>query len=292
MERFIAFHKNIIGEFMSLNIGIIQCAFSTDAKANNQKIIHYIEKAHKDGAQVVLPPELFQNHYFCKTQEEKHFAEALPVENPLVAEIQKVAKSLQVVVPCSFFEKSGPHYFNSLAMIDADGTILGVYRKSHIPDGPGYQEKFYFRPGNTGLMVFNTKYAKLGSGICWDQWFPEAARIMVLKGAELLCYPTAIGSEPHNPALSTKDPWIRVMKGHAVANMVPIAAANRIGTEDGQEFYGASFICDEFGEDLTSFADEEGVKVAKVDLEKAAKNRAAFGFFRDRRVDLYQELLK
>lgn len=277
----------------SIKVGIIQSAFSNDKNENNQKVIHFIEEAHKKGAQVILPPELYQSHYFCKTQEEKHFSEAMEVlGNDFLGKIQDVCKKLKVVVPCSFFEKSGPHYYNSLAVIDADGSILGVYRKSHIPDGPGYQEKFYFRPGNTGFMVFNTKYLKLGSGICWDQWFPEAARIMVLKGAQMLFYPTAIGSEPHNPSLSTKNPWLRVMKGHAVANMVPVAAANRVGVEDGQKFYGASFICDELGDDLASFAEEEGVKVASVDLEKAEKNRAAFGFFRDRRTDLYQELLK
>jgi N-carbamoylputrescine amidase len=196
------------------------------------------------------------------------------------------------VVPCSFFEKAGPHFFNSLAVVDADGTILDVYRKSHIPDGPGYQEKFYFRPGNTGFKVFSTAFGKLGAAICWDQWFPEAARIMTLKGAEILLYPTAIGSEPHAPWLSTKEPWIRVMKGHAVANMIPVAAANRIGVEEEQSFYGASFLCDEFGEELLHFDQEEGVKVGIVDLDKAAKSRAAFGFFRDRRVDLYQDLLK
>lgn len=276
-----------------IKVGIIQSAFSDDAKENNQKVIHYIEEAHKQGAQVILPPELYQSHYFCKTQEEKYFEHALSIDHhPYLAEVQKVCKKLNVVVPCSFFEKSGPHYYNSLAVIDVDGSILGVYRKSHIPDGPGYQEKFYFRPGNTGFMVFNTKYLKLGGAICWDQWFPEAARIMVLKGADMLFYPTAIGSEPHNPSLSTKNPWITVMKGHAVANMVPIAAANRVGNEDGQIFYGASFICDELGQDLVSLDQEEGVKVATVDLKKATKNRAAFGFFRDRRVDLYQELLK
>lgn len=276
-----------------MRVGIIQSAFSDDAKENNQKIIHFIKAGKKMGAQVVLPPELYQSHYFCKTQEEKYFSYAMPVDNhPFLAEVQKVCKDLQVVVPCSFFEKSGPHYYNSLAMIDADGSILGVYRKSHIPDGPGYQEKFYFRPGNTGFMVFDTKYGKLGAAICWDQWFPEAARIMVLKGAEMLFYPTAIGSEPHAPELSTKNPWIFAMKGHAVSNMVPIAASNRIGVEDGQSFYGASFICNEFGEDLVSFDQEEGVRVTDVDLKKAERLRAAFGFFRDRRVELYGELLK
>ncbi len=277
---------------MSINVGVIQSSYSDDPKENNQKVMHYLEQAKKAGAQIVLPSELYLNHYFCKTQDERYFSYAHEIENhPYLAEIAQLCKKLSLVVPWSFFEKSGPHYFNSLAMIDADGKILGVYRKSHIPDGPGYQEKFYFRPGNTGFKVFDTKYGKLGAGICWDQWFPEAARIMTLKGADILFYPTAIGSEPHAPWLSTKEPWLRVMKGHAVANMIPVVAANRIGNEDGQEFYGASFISDEFGNDLVSFNEEDGVKVAPVDVAKAAKNRASFGFFRDRRVDLYGSLL-
>lgn len=278
---------------MQIKVGVIQSAFGNDAVHNNQKIIHFLEQASNLGAQVILPPELYQSHYFCKTQDESHFSKAHEVENhPVLKEIQRVCQKQKIVVPCSFFEKSGPHFYNSLALIDSDGAILDVYRKSHIPDGPGYQEKFYFRPGNTGFKVFSTKYGKLGAAICWDQWFPEAARIMTLKGAEMLLYPTAIGSEPHAPWLSTKDPWIRVMKGHAVANMIPVAAANRIGVEDDQSFYGSSFICDEFGEELVHFDQEEAVKLAVVDLAKAAQNRAAFGFFRDRRVDLYQDLLK
>ncbi|MCA9507113.1 MAG: N-carbamoylputrescine amidase [Myxococcales bacterium] len=278
---------------MAINVGVIQSSYSDDAKVNNQKILHYIESAKKAGAQVVLPSELYLGHYFCKTQDEHYFSYAHELEHhPHLKAVRDLCKKLEVVVPWSFFEKSGPHYFNSLAMIDASGEVLGVYRKSHIPDGPGYQEKFYFRPGNTGFKVFSTKYGKMGAGICWDQWFPEAARIMTLMGAEILFYPTAIGSEPHAPWLSTKDPWQRVMKGHAVANMIPVVAANRIGNEEGQVFYGASFICDEFGSEIVSFDDEDTVKVATVDLEKAAKNRAAFGFFRDRRVDLYTSLLE
>lgn len=278
---------------MLLNVGIIQSSYTNNRSENNQKVIHFLEQAKKLGSQVVLPSELYLSEYFCKTQDEAHFLLAHELEgHPELLAIQNVCKKLDMVVPWSFFEKSGPHYFNSLAMIDADGSILGVYRKSHIPDGPGYQEKFYFRPGNTGFKVFSTKYGKLGAGICWDQWFPEAARIMTLKGAQVLLYPTAIGSEPHAPQLSTKEPWIRVMKGHAVANMIPVVAANRIGNENGQVFYGASFICDEFGNDIVSFAEEDGVKVGTIDLEKSARHRAAFGFFRDRRVDLYASLLE
>lgn len=278
---------------MIVKIGVIQSSFSDDPKENNQKVISYIEGAKKLGAQIVLPSELYLNHYFCKNQDEKYFSYAHELDgHPHIKPVLEVAKKLGVVIPWSFFEKSGPHYFNSLAMIDADGQILGVYRKSHIPDGPGYQEKFYFRPGNTGFKVFKTKFGNLGAAICWDQWFPEAARIMTLKGADVLFYPTAIGSEPHAPDLNTKAPWQRAMKGHAVSNMIPVVAANRVGNENGQIFYGSSFICDEFGEEILSFDKEEAVKVAKVDLGKAAKNRAAFGFFRDRRVELYGQLLE
>lgn len=275
-----------------IRVGIIQSAFSDDAHANNQKIIYYLEQAKKLDAQVIVPPELFLGRYFCKTQNEEHFKRALAIDNPFLAEIQQVAKKLSLVVPFSFFERSGPHFYNSVAVIDACGAILGVYHKSHIPDGPGYQEKFYFRPGNTGFKVFTTKYGKIGTGICWDQWFPEAARIMTLLGADMLLYPTAIGSEPHEPELNTKEPWIRVMKGHAVANMIPIAAANRIGIEDGQHFYGSSFVCDHFGEELVRMDEEDGVKVVDVDTKKARMMRSAFGFFRDRRVDLYDEIQK
>lgn len=274
-------------------VGVIQSAFSDDAEENNHKVIRFLQEAKDQGAQVVLPPELFQSHYFCKAQDDAHFLKAHRAQDhPFLLEVKKVAKSLKLVVPCSFFEKDGPNFYNSLAMIDADGEILGIYRKSHIPDGPGYQEKYYFRPGNSGFMVFNTKYGRLGAAICWDQWFPEAARIMTLKGAEVLLYPTAIGSEPNAPWLSTKEPWLRVMKGHAVANMIPIVAANRIGCEEEQSFYGSSFICDEFGEEIVRFDEEEGVKVGVLDLDRAERNRASFGFFRDRRADLYGSLIE
>jgi N-carbamoylputrescine amidase len=276
-----------------LRLGLIQCAFTDDAKESNEKIIHFIKEAHKKNAQVILTPELCLGHYFCKTQDEANFARAYELSyHPFLKQIQKLAKDLAVVVPYSFFEKSGPHFYNSLAMINADGEILGVYRKSHIPDGPGYQEKFYFRPGNTGFKVFTTKYGVLGAGICWDQWFFECARIMTLQGADLLLYPTAIGSEPHAPDLYTKKPWVLVMKGQAVSNMIPLACANRIGIENDQTFYGASFICNELGEDLLECNDSEGAFVAPIDLAKAKRHRDAFGFFRDRRVDLYGDLLR
>lgn len=278
---------------MKIRVGLIQSSYSNNQEENQEKVLDYIAQSSALGAQIILPSELYLNHYFCKTQDESCFAYAHEAfNNKFLAQIQDICRKLGVVVPFSFFEKDGPSYYNSVACIDADGSNLGVYRKSHIPDGPGYQEKFYFRPGNTGFKVFATKYARLGVAICWDQWFPEAARIMTLKGAQMLLYPTAIGSEPHAPELNTKEPWRRVMRGHAVANMIPLAASNRIGVEDGQSFYGGSFVCDEFGEYLLNFGQEDGVKVCDVDLSRASRRRDAFGFFRDRRVELYDELLK
>jgi N-carbamoylputrescine amidase len=203
-----------------------------------------------------------------------------------------LAAELQVAIPVSIFERDGPHYYNALVMIDADGSPLGVYRKSHIPDGPGYQEKYYFRPGDTGFRVWDTRFARIGVGVCWDQWYPEAARAMTLMGAEVLLYPTAIGSEPHDASLDTRDPWRRVMQGHAVSNVIPVAASNRTGLEPGpaggQRFYGSSFICDHRGDLAVDMdRDGEGAGVARFDLDFLRTHRAAWGFFRDRRTDLY-----
>jgi N-carbamoylputrescine amidase len=196
-----------------------------------------------------------------------------------------------VVLPVSFFERAGQAYYNSLAMVDADGRVMGLYRKSHIPDGPGYEEKFYFRPGNTGFRVWQTKVGAIGVGICWDQWYPEAARAMALMGADMLLYPTAIGSEPEAPTLDTKDPWQRVMVGHAVANVIPVVAANRVGDEGGQVFYGSSFIANHRGDKVAELnRTEEGAVTYAFDLDEVRKNRASFGFFRDRRPELYQVL--
>jgi N-carbamoylputrescine amidase len=205
-----------------------------------------------------------------------------------------MAEELKIWIPTSFFELDGPHHYNSLAMVGPDGKVAGVYRKSHIPDGPGYEEKFYFRPGNTGFKVWNGPHrSTLGVGVCWDQWYPETARAMMLMGADILFYPTAIGTEPHDPDLDTSRLWRRAMIGHAVSNVVPIVAANRIGTEHGQRFYGHSFICDERGDMLAEFgAEESGVLVATLDLTAAKKHRAAFGFFRDRRPELYGRLVE
>ena len=196
------------------------------------------------------------------------------------------------MIPVSIYEKDGPAYYNSLVMLDADGTALGIYRKSHIPDGPGYQEKFYFRPGDTGFRVWDTQKGRIGVGICWDQWFPEAARAMTLMGADVLLYPTAIGAEPQDSALDTAGRWRRAMLGHAVSNVIPVCAANRMGDEDGQVFYGTSFIADQSGEVVTDLGrTEEGVIHATFDLDVVDRDRAAWGFFRDRRPDLYGSLI-
>lgn len=273
-------------------VAAIQEAFTNDIESNCALIQNRVTEATKAGAQIVLPPELFQGHYFCKTETAQPFATAFPTEkHPVVVAMQEAAKTNGVAIPTSFFERDGPHYYNSLAMIDGDGKILGVYRKSHIPDGPGYEEKFYFRPGNTGFRVWESGYGKIGVGICWDQWFPECARAMTLAGADILFYPTAIGSEPEEPDFDTSEPWRRAMLGHAVCNVVPIVAANRIGNEDGQIFYGTSFICDHYG-NLVADAGRTHPKLltASFDLEKIREDRATMGFFRDRRPDLYGDL--
>ena len=278
-------------------LGVIQTAYDTDMAANIAKTVGFVREAAAQGAQVILPSELFQGPYFCVTQEERWFATAHPWrEHPCVTAMAPVAAELGVVIPVSIFERDGPHYYNSLVMLDADGRPLGVYRKSHIPDGPGYQEKYYFRPGDTGFRVWDTRHGRVGVGICWDQWYPEAARAMALQGAEVLLYPTAIGSEPHDSSLDTRDPWRRVMQGHAVANVIPVTASNRIGHEPGpgggQAFYGSSFIADHRG-DLLADLDrrQEGVATATFDLDFLGTHRAAWGFFRDRRTDLYEALL-
>jgi N-carbamoylputrescine amidase len=276
-----------------IHVAAIQCAFSEDMGLNLDRIEGFIADAAKEGAQVVLPPELLQGHYFCREEKEHHFDTAYPVStHPVMLRLTALAKSLKVAIPASIFERDGQHFYNSLAMIDADGAVLGVYRKSHIPDGPGYEEKFYFRPGNTGFKVWGGPHlSTLGVGVCWDQWYPETARSMMLMGADILFYPTAIGTEPHDPDLDTSRLWRRAMIGHAVSNVVPVVAANRIGTEHGQRFYGHSFICDERGDILAEFgAEETGVLVATLDLAAAKKHRAAFGFFRDRRPELYGRL--
>jgi N-carbamoylputrescine amidase len=275
-------------------VAVIQSRFTDSSEADIARVVSLVEEAARRGAEVVLPPELFQGHYFCRTENDAFFDRAHPTrKHPAVLAMQEAAERLHVVIPASYFERDGPHYYNSLAMIDLDGSILGNYRKSHIPDGPGYQEKYYFRPGNTGFQVWDTKFGRLGVGICWDQWFPEAARAMVLMGAEILLYPTAIGAEPHEPDLDTRRLWQRAMIGHAVSNLVPVVASNRTGTEGEQAFYGHSFVCDHFGDILVELpGPEEGVRVQELDLQEAATRRAAFGFFRDRRPELYVRLVR
>lgn len=271
-----------------LHLGVLQAGFGADMQANIATVIELSEAAAGQGAKIIVPPELFQGPYFCKTQDERWFAEAYPaLEHPCVRALQPVSERLDIAIPVSIFEKDGPAYYNSIVMLDG-GQVLGVYRKSHIPDGPGYQEKFYFRPGDTGFTVWDTRHGRVGVGICWDQWFPEAARAMALKGAEVLLYPTAIGSEPQDASLETSARWRRAMQGHAVSNVIPVAAANRIGNEDGQVFYGTSFIADHAGEIVAELGREEtGVLTASFDRAFLEQDRAAWGFFRDRRTDLY-----
>jgi N-carbamoylputrescine amidase len=274
---------------MKVTVAAIQAALGGDRENNVSKVARLVREAAGRGARVILPPELFEGPYFCREEKDEYFAWAQPVEgHPTIGRFQQLARELGAVIPVSFFERAGQAHYNSVAIVDADGALLGVYRKSHIPDGPGYEEKFYFRPGDTGFRAWKTKHGTLGVGICWDQWFPECARAMMLLGADLLLYPTAIGSEPTTPDLDTRDIWRRAMVGHAVSNVVPVMAANRIGNESGQVFYGSSFIVDERGDALAELGrSDEGLAVASIDLEQVRKHRASFGFFRDRRPELY-----
>ncbi|HEY3270730.1 MAG TPA: N-carbamoylputrescine amidase [Geothrix sp.] len=273
----------------TVRVAALQCALTDRLDQNVAQVEGLVREAAATGAKVILPSELFEGPYFCREEKDAFFDWAKPVAgHPTIARFQALARELGVVIPVSFFERDGHAFYNSLAMVDADGSLLGVYRKSHIPDGPGYEEKFYFRPGNTGFKVWPTRFGKLGVGICWDQWYPECARAMMLLGAEILLYPTAIGTEPENPELDTKDLWQRAMIGHAVSNVVPVVAANRIGVEGGQTFYGHSFIANHRGDKVAELGRREsGVITADLDLDEIRRNRASFGFFRDRRPDLY-----
>lgn len=276
----------------TVTVAVLQCALGGGRDENVARVEGLVREAAARGANVILPSELFEGPYFCREEREAEFGRAVPYdEHPTVKRFAGLAKELGVVIPVSFFERAGVAYYNSLAMVDADGAIMGLYRKSHIPDGPGYEEKFYFRPGDTGFKVWRTRFGAIGVGICWDQWFPECARSMVMMGADLLLYPTAIGSEPHDPGLDTRDPWQRAMIGHAVSNVVPVCAANRIGTEDGQRFYGSSFCANHRGDKVSELSrDEEGIASATFDLAASRSARAAWGFFRDRRPELYGAL--
>jgi N-carbamoylputrescine amidase len=279
-----------------LVVGAVQISCGDDVNANLDKIELHVRDAARRGARLVVLQELFEGPYFCIDIDAAHNKRAKPFQgHSTVARLSSLAKELGVVLPVSFFEDAGDKRFNSLAMIDADGKTRGLYRKSHIPDSPGYSEKFYFAEGDTGFMVHETAVGKIGAGICWDQWFPEAARSMVLKGAEILIYPTAIGSEPSYPAWDSRDHWQRVMQGHAGANLTPLIASNRVGVETGTSgsmvFYGSSFIADHTGAKLAE-ADRvtEGVITASLDMEEIAQQRRAWGVFRDRRIDLYGEI--
>jgi N-carbamoylputrescine amidase len=277
----------------SVTVAVLQTNLNNDRADNIAKITDLVIEAGYSGANIILLPELFEGKYFCAQEREEFFAWARPADNhPTIQHFQAIAQKLNAVIPVSFFEQAGQAYYNSVATIDATGEVLGIYRKSHIPDGPGYEEKFYFRPGNSGFKVWSTAYGKIGIGICWDQWFPECARAMVMMGADILLYPTAIGSEPEEPELDTRDSWQRAMVGHAVCNVVPVAAANRIGREaENQFFYGHSFIANHRGDVVTQLgAHKEGVGYASFDFEQIRLNRASFGFFRDRRPDLYTVL--
>ena len=278
-----------------LKVSAIQMSMSENKEQNIKKAIRLVKEASLNGAKIILLPELFEGLYFCKDMDKKYFSWAKPKENnPLLNIFSSLAKELDVVLLVSYFENAKDRYFNSLVVIDADGDILDNYRKTHIPDGPGYEEKFYFTPGDTGFLVFNTKYAKIGAGICWDQWFCESARILTLKGAELIFYPTAIGSEPEIK-IDSKDHWQRVQMGHSATNMVPVIVANRYGKEVGDSceltFYGSSFITDYTGKKIAEAPrDKESIIYAEFDFKDIAKQREYWGLLRDRRADMYKEI--
>ena len=277
-------------------LAVTQFAPTADHAANADRAEAMVRRAAAEGGQVILLQELFHGPYFCITQDPRYFDWAAPVEgHPLIARFAALARELGVVLPVSFFERAGQAYFNSIAIVDADGRLLGIYRKSHIPQGPGYEEKFYFSPGDTGFRVWETAFGRVGVGICWDQWFPEAARAMALMGAEMLLYPTAIGSEPPAPGYDSQPHWETVMRGHAAANIMPLAASNRVGTEvqDGVDvtFYGTSFIADQTGQKVVQAGREgEEVLTARFDLDAVAELRRSWGLFRDRRPGLYRAL--
>ena len=283
-------------QMTTLTVAALQLPLGSPHESENiAAVAALVEQAAKAGAQVILPPELFAGPYFCVTEDEARFALAQTLdESASVREMQRLAKAHGAAIPTSFFERDGQHYYNTLAMIGPDGAVMGTYRKSHIPDGPGYEEKYYFRPGNTGFRVWQVFGATIGVGVCWDQWYPECARAMALMGAEALFYPTAIGSEPYDSQLDTSRIWRRAMLGHAASNCLPVIAANRIGSEEnGQAFYGHSFITDQWGDVLAEYgAAETGVLVATLDLAAARAHRAGMGFFRDRRPELYARLVQ
>lgn len=277
-----------------IRVAATQMACNWDRDGNIDRAEQLVRRAHAEGAGIVLLQELFQTPYFCQEQNPAHFALANSLEDDrAVNHFRHLARELHMVIPVSYYERAGQAQYNSLAIIDADGTILFNYRKSHIPQGPGYEEKYYFSPGDTGFRAVTTQHGVIGCGICWDQWFPEAARAMALQGAEMLFYPTAIGSEPHDPSIDSSGHWRRTMQGHAGANVVPVIASNRIGVEvEGNTtctFYGSSFIADHKGALVAEAGrSEEAVLVHEFDLDAIAEYRRGWGVFRDRRPDLYQ----
>jgi N-carbamoylputrescine amidase len=282
---------------MNITVSATQFACTNDREENLATAERLIRAAAGRGANIVLIQELFETPYFCKDHSPAHFSLARSVdESPAVARFQALARELNVVLPASIFERAGNVFYNSIAIIDADGAVLGTYRKSHIPESPGYHEKFYFSPGDTGFRVWKTRFGTIGVGICWDQWFPESARAMAVQGAEILLYPTAIGAEPQDLSIDSRDHWQRAMQGHAAANIMPIVASNRIGTERGDRwtvtYYGSSFISDHTGAILQQ-ADRssEAILTASFDLHAIRQYRDAWGIFRDRRPDLYGPLM-
>jgi len=281
----------------NVKVAATQMSCSSNIEDNIIKAEGFVRKAATQGAQIILLQELFETLYFCQKEKEENYKFAMPVDqNRAIQHFQKVAKELKVVLPISFYERKNNARYNSIAIIDADGEVLGVYRKSHIPDGPGYEEKYYFNPGDTGFKVWNTRYAKIGVGICWDQWFPEAARCMALMGAEILFYPTAIGSEPQDASIDSRDHWQRCMIGHSACNLLPVIASNRVGLEIIEDssinFYGSSFITNGVGEKIAEAnRTEETILVAELDLDAIEDKRAEWGIFRDRRPDLYKVIL-
>lgn len=281
----------------NVTLAATQMPCSWDVDDNIARAEALVRAAAADGAQIILLQELFETPYFCIEQAPQHFALARAREDSrVVAHFTALARELGVVLPISFFERAGPAFFNALVVADADGTILQQYRKTHIPQNPGYEEKYYFSPGDTGFGVAETRFGRLGCGICWDQWFPETARCLALKGAEILMFPTAIGSEPAEPELDSAGHWRRTMQGHAAANMVPLVASNRVGVERGDRteltFYGTSFIAGPTGEILADADRASQTQItATVDLDAAAQLRATWGLFRDRRPDCYGALM-
>jgi N-carbamoylputrescine amidase len=281
----------------NVSVAATQMACSWDIEANIGRAEEMVREAAGKGANIVLLQELFETPYFCPDQKREHFGLAKPFEgNPLIGRFARLAAELGVVLPVSFFERTNNAYYNAIAIVDADGTVLGRYRKSHIPQGPGYEEKYYFSPGDTGFRVWETRFGAIGVGICWDQWFPECARSMALMGADILLYPTAIGSEPNDTSTDSSGHWQRTMQGHAAANMVALAASNRIGVEENDSatmtFYGLSFIAGPTGKKLAEARrDDQAIVMADFDFDEIRTMRASWGLFRDRRPDLYEPLL-